>query len=129
MVNIGKAVLAIALSSASPGTRTTVLDAYGIGTNVGVMLPFSRSHESEADSIGLMLMSLSGYDPNAAIKFWKKIEANAKGKNGPELLATHPGHEKRIERLEAMMPKAMAVYNDVLKNYPMLRRSPERIIK
>ncbi len=127
MLSIGKTVLSVVLKSSSPVARGTVLNAYGIGAKVGVMLPFSRSHESEADDIGLTLMAGAGYNPATAVKFWKRMSEKSKGSKMPALLATHPGHEKRIEKLESLMPAATALYNDTLTKNPALDRPPERI--
>ncbi len=127
MLSIGQTVLSVVLSSSTPASRSLVLNAYGIGAQVGVMLPFSRAHESEADDIGLTLMAGAGYDPAAAIKFWKKMSEDQNGPKVPELLATHPGREKRIKKLEALMPAATALYNDTLTKNPALDKPPERI--
>jgi len=107
----------VALSLVLPGTgvlaREGVLAAYGIGTKVGVALPFSRAHESEADEIGLYLMAKAGYDPRAAVEFWKRMNAQEKKSAlDMELLSTHPASRHRIERLEALLPKAMDIYNE-----------------
>ncbi len=127
MLSIGKTVLSVVLSSSSPAARGTVLNAYGIGAKVGVMLPFSRSHEAEADDIGLTLMAGAGYDPGTAVKFWKRMSAKSKGSKMPELLATHPGHEKRIEKLESLMPAATDLYRVTISNNPGFDQEPERI--
>jgi predicted Zn-dependent protease len=127
MIGIGKTVLSIVLSSSAPGTRGTVLNAYGIGTKLGVMLPFSRSHESEADNIGLSLMARAGYDPSTAIRFWTTMLEKSKGSERPELLATHPGHEKRIERLKEQLPAAMLLYRAAIEKNPAFDRAPELI--
>ena len=127
MIGIGKTVLSIVLSSSAPAARSTVLNAYGIGTKLGVMLPFSRSHESEADNIGLSLMARAGYDPSTAVRFWKRMKEESKGSKKLELLATHPGHEKRIDRLTERMEAAMLLYRTAINNNPGFDRAPERI--
>jgi predicted Zn-dependent protease len=81
--------------------------AYGLGSNLGVMLPFSRSHESEADHIGLILMAIAGYEPAAAAELWKRMEAQEKG-NPPEFLSTHPASSTRIQSIQAWVPEAKA---------------------
>jgi predicted Zn-dependent protease len=82
---------------------------YGIGSNVGGMLPFSRSHETEADKIGLVLMAIAGYNPEEAISFWIRMSANSNGQAPAELLSTHPSDATRIANLKAMIPEAKAV--------------------
>jgi predicted Zn-dependent protease len=81
----------------------------GVGT-YGVILPFSRSHESEADEIGLFLAAEAGYDPRAAITLWQRMAASAKGAKPPEFLSTHPSESTRIERLQELMPQAVPIY-------------------
>ena len=79
--------------------------AYGLGSNLGVMLPFSRSHESEADKIGLTLMAIAGYDPIVAADLWERMQAQEKG-TPPEFLSTHPSSSTRIQNIRAWAPAA-----------------------
>ena len=79
---------------------------YGVGTQVGVMLPFSRKHETEADKIGLYLMAIAGYDPDEAAELWKRMSAQSSGQAPPEILSTHPSNTSRIANLTALAPKA-----------------------
>lgn len=79
---------------------------YGVGTTVGVMLPFSRSHESEADKIGLTLMAIAGYNPDEAAELWKRMKANSDGNAPPEFLSTHPSNDTRIANLTKLAPQA-----------------------
>jgi predicted Zn-dependent protease len=89
--------------------RNKILAAYGVGTQVGIMLPYSRGHEAEADRIGLMIAARAGYDPTAAIGFWRKMgEANPRSM--PEFLSTHPSSNTRIRELEDAMADAMRIY-------------------
>ncbi|TNJ42179.1 M48 family metallopeptidase [Tamlana fucoidanivorans] len=82
---------------------------YGVGSQVGVMLPFSRNHETEADKIGLYLMAIAGYNPNEAAELWKRMKANAgSGQAPPEILSTHPSNDSRIANLTALAPTAIA---------------------
>lgn len=80
--------------------------AYGVGTQVGVMLPFSRSHESQADEIGLYLMAIAGYDPIEGADLWRRMEKNSGGQAPPEFMSTHPSNASRIANIEALAPKA-----------------------
>jgi len=82
--------------------------AYGIGTSVGGMLPFSRSHETEADKIGLYLMGIAGYNPAEASELWKRMKANSGGQAPPEFLSTHPSNDSRIANLKSLAPIAIA---------------------
>ena len=88
-----------------PLTQTLAMQALGIG----VLLPFSRGHESEADYIGLLLAADAGYDPREAVLLWKRMAESSKS-SPPEFLSTHPAHETRIENLQKWMPEAMARY-------------------
>jgi predicted Zn-dependent protease len=84
--------------------------ALGAGVQVGVLLPFSRKHESEADYIGILLAADAGYDPRESVHLWERMEQVSGGKGPSEFLSTHPGHETRIEQLKKWMPEAMAIY-------------------
>ncbi|HPF96732.1 MAG: M48 family metallopeptidase [Flavobacteriaceae bacterium] len=82
--------------------------AYGITTSVGGMLPFSRSHETEADQIGIYLAAIAGYDPYEASKLWERMDTQSGGQAPPEFLSTHPSNQSRIDNLKALAPKAAA---------------------
>lgn len=90
-------------------TQQIFMQAVGMGTNVG-MLKFSRSHESEADHMGLIFMAMAGYDPSTAPKFWERMATLSGGQQPPEFLSTHPSHETRIKDLEGWIPEAMQYY-------------------
>jgi len=82
--------------------------SYGVVSNVAGMLPFSRSHETEADKIGLYLMAIAGYNPTEASVLWERMKANSGGGAPPEFLSTHPSNDSRIQNLKALAPKAKA---------------------
>lgn len=89
--------------------QRAVMGAIGAGAQYGFLLPFSRDHESEADEIGLMYMARAGYDPREAVGFWERM-AKQSGGQPMEFMSTHPNHGTRIEKLKALMPKAVAIY-------------------
>lgn len=89
--------------------------AYGIGTNVAVMLPFSRSHEHEADQIGVYLMWKAGYDPHEAVVFWEKMKAESQGKSVPEFLSTHPSDQSRIDAINRFITTLPARPYELIK--------------
>ena len=89
--------------------RNKVLLAYGIGTQLGAILPYSRYHEREADRRGLMIAARAGYDPRAAIAFWEKMQG-AGGSAPPEFLSTHPSYRTRLQTLREAMPAALEIY-------------------
>lgn len=88
-------------------SRNAFNQYYGVGSNVLGMLPFSRSHETEADSIGLTLMAIAGYNPTEAAELWKRMKANSGASSTPEFLSTHPSNDSRIENLTALAPNAI----------------------
>ena len=91
-----------------PKSRDIFNQAYGVGSAVGVMLPFSRSHETESDKIGTYLMAIAGYNPTEAAELWKRMKANSGGQAPPEFLSTHPSNDSRIANLTALAPIATA---------------------
>lgn len=104
---IGAVAGNVALSK-DPKNQQIFNQAYGIGTTVGVMLPFSRGHETEADRIGLTIMAIAGYNPAEAVELWKRMKANAGGNAPPEFLSTHPSNDTRIQNLTNWIPEARA---------------------
>ena len=89
-------------------SRNAFNQYYGVGTTVGVMLPFSRAHETEADKIGLTLMAIAGYNPDEAAELWKRMKANSGAKAPPQILSTHPSNDTRIANLTKLAPEAKA---------------------
>lgn len=106
---MGGLALNVALSTKSAETQALFNTAYGAGTTVGVLLPFSRLHESEADKLGLIFAAMAGYDPKEAPRFWKRMSAVG-GAKPPALLSSHPSDEKRINDLNAFMGEALKYY-------------------
>ncbi len=108
----GGLVTAQATKKEDERKRQQIMMAYGIGTTVGGMLPFSRKHETEADKIGLTLMTLAGYNPEEAPKLWERMKAQSKG-GVPEFLSSHPSEERRIANLQEWIPQAKAIADEI----------------
>ena len=102
---LGAVGVALTTENQSDENKQLWQQAYGISSQVGVMLPFSRSHESEADRIGLLLMAIAGYNPDAAISFWERMSAIKSGQTQPEFLSTHPADATRIAAIKALIPE------------------------
>lgn len=111
---LGTAV-SVALSSQPAATQSIFSQAYGIGTQVGVLLPFSRKHELEADHYGLIWAAMAGYNPQEAIPLWERMEQMANGQAPPEFLSTHPTEGRRIENLKKYMNEALKYYRPINK--------------
>ncbi len=109
MVQMGGIALSQALREKPEATQALFLTAYGLGSQVGVMLPYSRKHEYEADELGLIFMAMAGYQPAEAINFWTRMSQMG-GPRPPEFLSTHPIDTKRIENIKRVLPKAMEYY-------------------
>ncbi len=106
----GGLALSTYLETKPAETQQLWMTAYGVGSTVGVMLPYSRTHESEADHMGLIFMAMAGYDPAASLTFWERMSA---GKSGApvELLSTHPSDKTRIANLRKLLPEARKRYH------------------
>ena len=103
---LGGLGVAIATGNESSEKQQIWMQAYGVTTTVGGMLPFSRSHETQSDQIGLTLMAIAGYNPDEAAELWKRMKANSGGQAPPEFLSTHPSNDSRIANLIRLAPKA-----------------------
>ena len=109
-LQLGGMALSEALQKKSETTVQLAMTAFGLGAQLGVVLPYSRSHEKEADELGLYFMAMAGFDPQEAPEFWKRMQAESSARGTPEFLSTHPNPQKRINHLERIMPKAMDYY-------------------
>lgn len=101
---------AVGMSSENPALSQATMAALGAGMQVGVLLPFSRKHESEADFVGILLAADAGYDPRESVALWERMAQVSGGEGPAEFLSTHPSHDTRIEQLKEWMPEAMAIY-------------------
>jgi predicted Zn-dependent protease len=124
LVRLGQVAVAGSIGDLSPDQQRQVMAVLGAGSQVGVLLPFSRKHESEADHIGLILMAAAGYDPREAPRFWERMQRAGSGRN-PEFLSTHPSPEHRTRDLQGWLNEAMPVYERSPKadgSRPLVRR-------
>jgi predicted Zn-dependent protease len=110
LTQMGGAALSVALAQKPQQTRGLWMTAFGLGAEVGVLLPYSRLHETEADHLGLIFMAMAGYDPNNAVNFWQRMSEKKGAKSPPEFLSTHPTDETRIRKIKALLPEAMQYY-------------------
>jgi len=111
LVNVGLETAMVSLSGGNPATVQAVASLLGAGATVGVLLPWSRAQESEADHLGLILMAKAGYDPHAARDLWVRMAAASQGSGRPpEFLSTHPSEPTRIQQIEVWLPEAMQSY-------------------
>ena len=106
----GAVGLMVAMKDEPAETQAIWLSVYGVGSTVAVMLPYSRTHESEADQLGLIFMAMAGYNPNSTVDFWQRMAAKG-GDSPPEFLSTHPSYETRINDIKKWLPDAMKYYN------------------
>lgn len=107
---LGGATLQMALSQQPQQTQQLAMAAFGVGSQIGVQLPYSREHESEADRLGLIFMARAGYDPREAPQFWQRMKAKEQGPRQPEFLSTHPHPDSRIRKLNQYMDEAVQAY-------------------
>jgi len=107
LAQYGSAILSQALSQKSAAVQSAAVSVFGLGAQVGLMLPYSRKHEYEADYMGIVFMELAGYDSTSAIGFWTKMAAGGSGKS--DFLSTHPSDSKRINALKARIPEAKTI--------------------
>ncbi len=110
----GGAILGAVIQGQSQQTQNLAAQVFGLGANYGVMLPFSRKHETEADNIGLVLMTMAGYNPDCAMTFWQKMSSNS-GNNKLEFLSTHPSDATRIANLQKQIPMVKQQYGAYIK--------------
>lgn len=109
LAQYGATALDVALQKKPAETRGLWMTAFGVGAQYGVLLPFSRTQESEADQMGLIFMAMGGYDPNKAVEFWQRMSSLG-GQKPPEFMSTHPSDETRIKDIQKHLPEALKYY-------------------
>ncbi|MBP8303776.1 MAG: M48 family metallopeptidase [Phycisphaerae bacterium] len=111
LVEMGGVALSAAIKEKPEATKQLFMTSYGLGTQVGLLLPYSRTHENEADRLGLIFMAMAGYDPQQAVAFWQRMAAKSQGQSQSlEFLSTHPLYDTRIRNLQNLVPEAMQYY-------------------
>jgi predicted Zn-dependent protease len=110
---LGGVALSVAVANKPQETQNLFLGAYGAGSQVGILLPFSRKNELEADRYGLIWAAMAGYNPQEAIPLWERMEKAGSGQKPPEFLSTHPSEGRRIDQLQKLMPEALQYYKPV----------------
>lgn len=111
LAQLGGAALSTALSTKPAATQKLWMTVYGAGAQYGAILPYGRMQESEADHLGLVFMTMAGYDPNTAIGFWERMAAQKGGKSPPEFLSTHPSDATRIANIKRVIPEVVGRYS------------------
>jgi len=110
LTQLGGVALQKAIDTKPALTQQLFMTAYGAGSQIGVLLPYSRLHESEADHLGLIFMAMAGFDPSLAVPFWQRMATLSGGQKPPELLSTHPADETRIKDIQKELPEALKYY-------------------
>lgn len=107
---LGGTALSVAMQNKPTETQALWMGLYGVGSQYGAMLPYSRLHESEADKLGLIFMAMAGYDPREAVGFWQRMSAGKQGQAPPEIMSTHPSDATRIRKINEALPEALKYY-------------------
>lgn len=111
LTQLGGVALSTALKNQPEATQTIFTSAFTVGSQVGILLPYSRKHEYEADHLGTIFMAMAGYDPHEAVSFWQRMAAlKGEGSSTSAFLSTHPADASRIKKLEELLPEAMEYY-------------------
>jgi len=111
LVQMGGMAVSEAIKNKPEATKSLFMTSYGLGTQIAVLLPYSRLHESEADHLGLIFVAMAGYDPHEAVGFWQRMAEQAKGQGKPpEILSTHPADATRIQSIQNLLSEAMEFY-------------------
>ena len=118
----GAQAVDVLTGKSSGAMRAIAQQVYGLGAQYGVLLPYNRTQETEADRLGLIFMAIAGYNPQAALPFWQRMSQN--GQSVPEFLSTHPSDATRIANIQKVMPEALDVYKGVWGKYPTDYNTP-----
>lgn len=117
IADMGSQVVGVATSEMSIVPQTVIAQVYGLGAQYGMMLPYSRTHEHEADHLGLIFMAMAGYNPDKAVEFWQRMSQSG-GQKPPEFLSTHPSDANRISKIQEWLPEARSHYKSEVITTP-----------
>ncbi|HOK66156.1 MAG TPA: M48 family metallopeptidase [Anaerohalosphaeraceae bacterium] len=123
LYQMGGMALSEAIQNHPAATQQLFMQSYGLGAQIGVLLPYSRLHEKEADRLGLIFMGMAGYNPQTAVDFWKRMAAD-KSASPPEFLSTHPSDQTRIQAIQEVLPEAMRYYYRATGQTPQMYQYP-----
>lgn len=123
LYQMGGMALSEAIQNHPAATQRLFMQSYGLGAQIGVLLPYSRLHEKEADRLGLIFMGMAGYNPQTAVDFWKRMAAD-KSASPPEFLSTHPSDQTRIQAIQEVLPEAMRYYYRATGQTPQTYQYP-----
>ena len=124
LAQAGGSVLGVAVGGAGSLAGTAIMQGYSLGTQLGILLPYSRTQEYEADHIGLILMAKAGYDPAQALEFWRRMMAMDQKAKPPQFMSTHPSDASRLRELQAFLPEAQKYYIPAYEAEPPPRQTP-----
>jgi predicted Zn-dependent protease len=110
LTQLGGLGLGLGLGGVNPAAGQAIMQGYGLGTQMGILLPYSRAQELEADRIGMILLAKAGYDPACALNFWQRMMSRERGFKPPQFLSTHPRDENRLKAMAAFLPEAEKYY-------------------
>jgi len=121
LVQMGQMAAGVALGGMDPGQQQAVMAALGAGAQYGLILPYGRKHETQADKVGLMLAAAACFNPGEAIGLWERMSSLGGGQRPPEFASTHPDPANRIQTLQALMPQAVQFYQKYCPGQPPLK--------
>ncbi|KGM55339.1 peptidase [Lysobacter arseniciresistens ZS79] len=119
LVQMGQMAAGMAIGGMDPQQQQAVMAALGAGAQYGFILPYGRSHETQADQVGLMLAAAACYDPRQAIPLWERMSASSGGQSPPEFASTHPDPANRIQHLQSLMPQALEFHRQYCADQPL----------
>ena len=121
LVQMGQMAAGVAFGGMEPSQQQALMSALGAGAQYGLVLPYGRNHETQADQVGLMLAAAACFNPREAVPLWERMSSLGGGERPPEFASTHPDPANRIQTLQSLMPQAEAFYQKYCQGQPPLR--------